>query len=1095
MSAEHDSVAADSSTASSSSVGRNSLIMAMGTAASRVTGQIRTILLAAAIGTTGIAANAYQAGSMIPQSIFTLVSGGIFNAVLVPQIVRTLKEKDAQERLNRLVTFAVSILLAMTVLMAALTPLLTRLYVGSAPDMVGLTNAFTLWCMPQIFFYGLYTLLGQILAAKNHFGMYAWSSTGANVISCIGFVIFIVMFGKANDQPLSFWTQDKIALTAGMWTLGVAFQALVLFFPLFKLGFRFRPRFGLSGFGLRSMGPVALGSLGVVIVSELSGIVLTRVASAAPEQAHALHGADILNVAGNATYQNAFTLFILPYSLIAVSVATAMFPKISRAIADRNLDEARGDLTSALTNVGLLLFFFAAAMIVFPVPIIRALLPSVSMSETHLIAEVLIALSFGIPIAAAVLLVQRTFYAFEDGLHPFIASLVQYGLVTILMLVCRAVLQPEQWVLGIAVSVSVAYALALPVMLIMLRRKFGERLGLKSALITSAKGLIAAVVAGVVVALLNKPVTALFGAGSANADGYMSWFAALGICVVLTIVLAAVYVLMLWLLKTTEVTTALGTITARLTRRKVSPADRMTTASTRTEKLSITEPEHAMTQHLGDTLLNRYILLSKLCDKPGITAWTASDRKLSRDCQVTVISDSALAQKAQELVDGADENNENFGEVLHVEQEGDDLIVVTQLEDEARFANTLADAAGVADSAESSDDAAQAVSQAELATESQLPLAVDTVADSVVNDENEVESTRIMPLFDENGNPVMQSASSIQDGEGEQTESSESSDSAEAVPPSFLPSSDAHETADAAVDSAADAAGSKTSKMSDKVAQATASTKQASAVLVNTVKSAAMDTDAADLSGEKVLGKYTAKVVAIVAAAAALLLAGVLSLVGLHGSSNNTNVNNTGSNWPEVDMDKVPFGTKTSDKDSSKKDDTKSDENKSDENKTDDTKSEENKTDNTQSEENKTEENKSDENKTDETTKVTADREASKVPSPNYSNDTPVVFASSEFLTNPGGQSGYAYHLHFGEATDVYRLVVNASAAGGHATIRANTTGDPTQGEQVADFSFAEGGVSDIKFDKIVNTQDVILWIPSDGLPAGGIYLNSVQAY
>lgn len=96
--------------------------MATGTAASRVTGQLRTILLAAAIGTTGLAANAYQAGSMIPQSVFTLVSGGIFNAVLVPQIVRTLKEKDAQERLNRLITLAIGILLAMTVVMAAGQP-------------------------------------------------------------------------------------------------------------------------------------------------------------------------------------------------------------------------------------------------------------------------------------------------------------------------------------------------------------------------------------------------------------------------------------------------------------------------------------------------------------------------------------------------------------------------------------------------------------------------------------------------------------------------------------------------------------------------------------------------------------------------------------------------------------------------------------------------------------------------------------------------------------------------------------------------------------------------------------------------------------
>ena len=78
----------------SSSVGRNSLIMASGTAASRVTGQIRTILLAWALGTTGYAANAYQAGSMIPQVIYTLVSGGIFQRPCsVPQIVRTLKQK------------------------------------------------------------------------------------------------------------------------------------------------------------------------------------------------------------------------------------------------------------------------------------------------------------------------------------------------------------------------------------------------------------------------------------------------------------------------------------------------------------------------------------------------------------------------------------------------------------------------------------------------------------------------------------------------------------------------------------------------------------------------------------------------------------------------------------------------------------------------------------------------------------------------------------------------------------------------------------------------------------------------------------------
>ena len=525
----------------SSSVGRNSLIMATGTAASRVTGQLRTILLAAAIGTTGLAANAYQAGSMIPQSVFTLVSGGIFNAVLVPQIVRTLKEKDAQERLNRLITLAIGILLAMTVVMAAASPLLARLYVGSDDhQMIALTTSFTLWCMPQVFFYGLYTVLGQILAAKDHFLTYAWSSTGANIISCAGFTGFILLFSKANEQPLEFWTADKIALTAGTWTLGVAFQALILFLPLARIGFKYKPSFGLCG------------------------IILTRIATSAPQRAHELTGASLFSVAGNATYQNAYTLFILPYSLIAVSVSTAMFPKISRSIAAANLDEARHDLVSALNNVGLLIMFFAAAMVVFPEPIIRALLPSVSMDETMLISYALIALSMGIPLGTAFLLIQRTFYAFEDGLHPFLSAVMQYGFTSIFMIIGMMVLPPEHWVLGIACSVTLGGLLALPLTLMMLRRKFEGNLGGREITRTYAKAIVAALASGVVVWLIKRPVVALLGADIRPVGGHMSWWSALAICVVLTIVLAVVYVAVLWVVHTPELISAYHSILARL---------------------------------------------------------------------------------------------------------------------------------------------------------------------------------------------------------------------------------------------------------------------------------------------------------------------------------------------------------------------------------------------------------------------------------------------------------------------------------------------------------------------------------------------------
>ena len=92
-----------------------------------------------------------MAGAQIPQVIFNLLSTGVLNAVLVPQIVRTLKQKDADERLSKLITLSIALLLAITLLMASGTPLLTMLYLDSSwtPAQRALANAFTLWCMPR----------------------------------------------------------------------------------------------------------------------------------------------------------------------------------------------------------------------------------------------------------------------------------------------------------------------------------------------------------------------------------------------------------------------------------------------------------------------------------------------------------------------------------------------------------------------------------------------------------------------------------------------------------------------------------------------------------------------------------------------------------------------------------------------------------------------------------------------------------------------------------------------------------------------------------------------------------------------------------
>lgn len=547
----------------SSNVGRNSLIMASGTMASRITGQIRTILLAACLGTTGIAANAYQTGSMIPQVLFTVISGGIFNAVLVPQIVRTLKEHDAQERLNKLITLAIALLTGMTLLMMTATPLLTMLYLDSSwgPAERALVNAFTLWCMPQIFFYGLYTVLGQILAAKDNFVTYAWSSVGANVISCAGFTMFLILFGRASRAPLEFWTTEKVMLTAGTWTLGVAFQAVILFVPLMRLGLHYRPQWGVSGIGLKAMGPVAAWSVGVMGVQELANIVNARITNGAP-----FAGNDLYGIAGNGSYQNAFTLYILPYSLIAVSVGTAIFPKISRAVADRNLDEAREDLSGALRNVGVMMMYFTMAIVVMPVPITIALLPSVNVPEAKLIAGPMVALALGLPLTSAYLLIQRTFFAFEDGRHPFLFQLQVSVIQVVFEIAVMLLVPPRWWTAGVGLAMTVGYLLSFPSLVMMLRRRFAGHLDGRRIAATYLKALVAALVAGLAAWLLTDPAMALLGASMR--DERLNWLQAFGFCALMTVITAAVYASMLIVLRCEEFTAIVRPASARVLRRR-----------------------------------------------------------------------------------------------------------------------------------------------------------------------------------------------------------------------------------------------------------------------------------------------------------------------------------------------------------------------------------------------------------------------------------------------------------------------------------------------------------------------------------------------
>ena len=127
---------------------------------------------------------------------------------------------------------------------------------------------------------------------------------------------------------------------------------------------------------------------------------------------------------------------------------------------------------------------------------------------------------------------------------------------------------------------------------------------------------------------------------------------------------------------------------------------------------------------------------------------------------------------------------------------------------------------------------------------------------------------------------------------------------------------------------------------------------------------------------------------------------------------------------------------------------------------------------------------------------VTSDKKVRKVPEPKMpENTTPYEIDNRQFLSNPDGQQGYGYYLHLSQPQKAYRMVIKIRSSGGQGYIRVNAKSSPDQGEQVAQFEFDASGTTEIKFNKAVETQDILLWVPFDSLPGNQLYIDSVQIF
>ena len=475
-----------------------SAVMASGTLLSRALGVIRVMLLAFILGNGTRQADIYGLATMVPNSLYILFAGGALNTVLVPQIVRAIKNDDdgGEAYTNRIMTAFMLIVGAVAVLVTVAAPLVTAIYSSGEWRAPALESqyaslvALAYLTLPQIFFYGAFFLLGQVLNARDKFGPMMWAPIANNVVSIIVLSIYLFVWGNDQDHSAAFSTQQILLLGIGS-TLGIAIQMAVLLPYVRKVGFRIRPRFDLRGTGLGKTFSLTKWTMGFVAVNQLALVVVNRLATSATATGSG---------SGVVVYANAHLVWILPHSLITVSLATAMLPSASRLAASGDGEGVAAEFTKTvrlalIAIVPATVGFFALAG-----PIATLLFGNgKGATDADWVAWALMAFALGLIPFTVQFVCLRTFYALEDTRTPFflqclIAGLNIVGAITIVWLV-----NSPNWVAAaLALAYSLAYLIGVFVSWQALRRRIpgldGQVLGmhLVRLLIGTALGGVAA---------------------------------------------------------------------------------------------------------------------------------------------------------------------------------------------------------------------------------------------------------------------------------------------------------------------------------------------------------------------------------------------------------------------------------------------------------------------------------------------------------------------------------------------------------------------------------------------------------------------------
>ena len=506
---------------SDADVVRSTGSMAVATLLSRITGFLRTVMIGAALSPA--IASAFNTANTLPNLITEIVLGAVLTSLVVPVLTRAERE-DADRGsgfFRRLLTLSVTLLGGVTLLSVIGAPLLTRMMLDVDGEVnVGMSTAFAYWLLPQIFFYGLFSLFMAVLNTREIFKPGAWAPVVNNVISLIVLGTYMVMpWRLEQDAQVGLFDPQIVFLGVGT-TLGVVVQTLIMVPYLRRAGIDLRPLWGLDD-RLKQFGGMAMAIVVYVAISQLGYVVTTRIASLA-------------DAAAPFIYQQHWLLLQVPYGIIGVTLLTAIMPRLSRNAADGDDRAVVADLSlgSKLTFIALIpiVVFFTA----FGVPIANALFQwgEFDAASANILGWTLSFSAFTLLPYALVLLHLRVFYAREEAWTPtFIIAGITVTKIVLSFAAPVLSNSPERVVVLLGAANGFGFVAGAVIGAYLLRRKLGL-LGMRSVLKTSLWALGSALVGAGVAWLFGLGLQAVMGDflfGTLGSFGYLIYLGVIGV--------------------------------------------------------------------------------------------------------------------------------------------------------------------------------------------------------------------------------------------------------------------------------------------------------------------------------------------------------------------------------------------------------------------------------------------------------------------------------------------------------------------------------------------------------------------------------------